>query len=702
MMLSPEHRVVYTHPSLGCTNVLSAQDVMDAHTRLKQGFKGRVPAAFMLKPSTQLDMSDAQLRLMVAVIADGHYQNRAPSTRVQVRVKKQRKKGRMRALLKAAGVAFLERSNDYPSAMGYTVFTFTTPVRAKDYSGFWRASPAQLRVIVDEAKHWDGSLRIGARLPAFSTRNRASADFMQYAHTALGTRTSIHMHQRNRDRTIAGEVYHDEGVDMTVAPSAGGAFVTMSSNSSSKNDNAVEVPAPGGMKYCFEVPSSFLVLRRNDSIFCTGNTGKTISVVWALDYLIRAGRIKRALVVAPLSLLEDTWQREFTNGAPHMTTAVLHGTAAKRKKLAAMGHQVHIINYDGIETVYDQLVANKYDVVVYDESTNIKNINRRWKFCRGVSADAAWVWMLTATPTAQSPTDAYGQCRMLLGTGFPYTQQAWKETTMRQATQFKWVSRPEATQKVNEWMQPAIYVRKRDVMQDLPAVMKYRRKVNLSSQQTQMLDELKRKASIALDDGGTVTAVHGAALAQKVCQIASGCVYDDNHAVVVLDNAPRLAELYNIVETTRARHDPSCAPNNKVIVFCAFKHTVNVVAQALRDKGWDVAVVTGDTPSALRTQSFSAFQRTVTHDVLVATPDVAAHGLTLTAATTTVWFTPHTRAELYQQANNRTDRPGQKFPMEIHELYGSPAEKVLYDRLDDRASEMHMTLQAYKQLVHSL
>ncbi len=236
--------------------------------------------------------------------------------------------------------------------------------------------------------------------------------------------------------------------------------------------------------------------------FCLADpgTGKTVSVVWAFDYLKSIGRIKKVLIVAPLSLLEDTWAKEFRNAMPHGKYVVLHGSAAKRKQLAKQPHDIAIINYDGVEIVYDELAANKYDLIVFDESTMLKNINRRWKFNAALAKHAEWVWALTGTPTAQAPTDAYGQCKLLMNEAFAYSEGAWKDAVMRQLTKFKWVPKPEAAQLVQHWMQPSIYIRKRDVLQDLPPLTRNRRKVEVSPEQKKMLDTLARLGGSQFDD----------------------------------------------------------------------------------------------------------------------------------------------------------------------------------------------------------
>ena len=439
--------------------------------------------------------------------------------------------------------------------------------------------------------------------------------------------------------------------------------------------------------------------------FCLADpgTGKTVSVVWAFDYLKSIGRVKKILIVAPLSLLEDTWAKEFRNAMPHGNYVVLHGNAAKRKQLAKQPHDIAIINYDGVEIVYDELAANKYDLIVFDESTMLKNINRRWKFNAALAKHAEWVWALTGTPTAQAPTDAYGQCKLLLNESFTYSEGAWKDAVMRQLTKFKWVPKPEAAQIVQHWMQPSIYIRKRDVLKDLPPLTRNRRKVEVSPEQKKMLDTLRKDAMAVSASGSMITAVHAAALNLKLLQCASGSVYDETGGVVELDNTPRINELLAVVKETRQLEDfEDDRPNNKVLVLCMFKHTVASVLLALKAAGFDAVSVTGDTPIGQRNAIFSAFQNTRGTEVIVAIPDVLAHGLTLTAASTTVWFTPITSAEKFTQAANRTDRPGQKYPMQMVELYGTEAEKLLYNRLDEREQHQKDVLSAYDEIVSFL
>jgi superfamily II DNA/RNA helicase len=273
--------------------------------------------------------------------------------------------------------------------------------------------------------------------------------------------------------------------------------------------------------------------------------------------------------------------------------------------------------------------------------------------------------------------------------------------TMDQHAQFRWSPKKGAADIIREHMQPAIYVSKREAMPDMPPIMMTQREVDLSYQQKKLIKELKKNYISTVGEAG-ITAVHAAALKLKIVQIASGSVYDDLGQEVHLDNASRDAELLDIVRQVRAREFKDGTANNKVVVFCAFKHTVHRVVAFLVSNGVRAAALTGDNSTKQRDTVIDALQKGTELEVLVAIADIAAHGLTFTAASTTVWYSPVTKAELYIQANNRMDRPGQKQHMEITRIYACEAEKIMYNGLSDKVTGQSDVLSGYKQLVESL
>jgi SNF2 family DNA or RNA helicase len=167
-----------------------------------------------------------------------------------------------------------------------------------------------------------------------------------------------------------------------------------------------------------------------------------------------------------------------------------------------------------------------------------------------------------------------------------------------------------------------------------------------------------------------VTAVNAAVKMQKLVQIACGVVYGADDTEVILPNDPRIAVVREAIEEA----------GTKTIVFVPFKGVLRHVADQL-SKDFTVAMISGDTSKAARDDIFHRFQQGKELQVLVAQPAAMSHGLTLTAASTVVWYAPVTSNEVYQQANARITRPGQKHTQLIVNVEASDVERRIYTRL---------------------
>ena len=142
-----------------------------------------------------------------------------------------------------------------------------------------------------------------------------------------------------------------------------------------------------------KVTSSFLSLRERAFCFNEQGTGKTASVIWAADYLMKKGLIKRALVLCPLSIMKSAWQQDVFKFAMHRSCSVAYGSAPQREKVIRAGADIVVINFDGVATVIDAIMAGGFDLIVVDEASAYKNAQtNRWKILnkivKGTSLDA--------------------------------------------------------------------------------------------------------------------------------------------------------------------------------------------------------------------------------------------------------------------------------------------------------------------------
>jgi SNF2 family DNA or RNA helicase len=430
-------------------------------------------------------------------------------------------------------------------------------------------------------------------------------------------------------------------------------------------------------------------LSTNSRGFCFNEqgTGKTASVIWAADYLMTAGLIKRVLVVCPLSIMQSAWQADLFKFAVHRTVDVAYGSADKRKKIANSSAEFVVINYDGIPAIAESAIANKmFDLIVIDEANAYKNVQtKRWKLMKKLITPDTWLWMLTGTPAAQSPVDAYGLGKLCVPNRAPRFFGDYRDSVMQQAGPFRWIPRPNAEQTVVDMLQPAIRFEKADCL-DLPAVTHVNRIAPPTPQQRKYYKELKDQM-LTEAAGEEISSVNAAAKMNKLLQISCGAVYTDSGAVIDFDVSNRLSVVKEVIEES----------SHKVLVFVPFRHTITLLQDYITKAGVKCDVIHGDVPVNKRTQIFKKFQEQNDLKVLVIQPQAAAHGVTLTAANTIIWYAPVTSTETYLQANARIDRPGQRNPMTIVHIEGSPVERRLYTMLQNNINNHEKVVDLYKK-----
>jgi len=434
--------------------------------------------------------------------------------------------------------------------------------------------------------------------------------------------------------------------------------------------------------------SSFLTLHRRAFCFNEQGTGKTASVIWAADYLMTLNRIKRVLVICPLSIMDSAWRNDLFRFAMHRKVDVAYGKPEKRKEIIKGEAEFIIVNYDGVEIIADTIAQGGFDLIVIDEANAYKNPQtRRWKVLSKLVTPDTWLWMLTGTPASQSPTDAYGIAKLVNPDGVPRFFGGFRDQVMNKVTQFKWVPKPDADNVVHKALQPAIRFTKEQCL-DLPEMTYVTRDVPLTAQQTKYY-ELLRKQLIVQAAGEEITTVNAAANLNKLLQLSGGAVYSDTGEVIHFDASNRLAVLREVIEES----------SHKVLVFVPYRHAIEVVTDDLRKHGYATAVIHGGVSASKRSEIFERFQTKNDLQVLVIQPQAASHGVTLHAANTIVYWSPVMSVETYLQCNARVHRAGQKNPTTVVHLQGSGVERRMYTMLNSKVDIHHKIIQLYGELL---
>ena len=436
--------------------------------------------------------------------------------------------------------------------------------------------------------------------------------------------------------------------------------------------------------------AEFLISYPKAFCFNEQGTGKTASVIWAVDYLMKLGVVKRVLVVCPLSIMHSAWQADLFKFALHRTVAVAYGSAKKRKQIIGGNAEFIIVNFDGVDIIKEEVIAGGFDLIVVDEASAYKNSRTvRWKTLRDVCKHVKGLWMLTGTPAAQSPVDAYGLAKLVSPTRVPKFFSEFRDQVMTKVSEHRWLPRPVAKSIVHSVLQPAIRFEKKQCL-DLPPVTFMDREAPLSPQQSKFYKQLAKQMLIEAA-GEDVTAVNAAVQINKLLQIACGSVYTDTGEVVDFDASNRLNVVKEVIDES----------SNKVLVFIPFAHTIELVNKFLTKNGVTCEVISGSVSVHNRADIVQRFQKAEHPKVLIIQPQAASHGLTLTAADTIIWYAPCTSVETYLQANARIDRPGQVNPMTVVHIYGSPVEERMYKLLRTNISNHNGIIDLYRQEILS-
>ena len=457
-----------------------------------------------------------------------------------------------------------------------------------------------------------------------------------------------------------------------------------------------QVPSPMARDYSYtgryepfdhqKETSSFLTLHKKAFCFNEQGTGKTASVIWAVDYLMQQDKVKRVLVICPLSIMKSAWQEDLFKFAMHRSCSVAHGTSEQRKKILNAGAEFVIINFDGVAVVKDEIINGGFDVIVVDEANAYKNAQtNRWKTLRDITASTTWLWMLTGTPAAQSPVDAFGLAKLVNAKNAPKYYGQFRDKVMHKVSQFTWRPKPEANEIVHEVLQPAIRFEK-DQCLDLPSVTYVEREAPLTKQQASYYKRLKDRMTMEAD-GEQVTSVNAATNLNKLLQISGGAVYTDDRQVIEFDVSNRLNVVKEVIDES----------SHKVLVFVPFTHTIELLNDFLIKSKIPCKIISGKVSVNKRSEIIKDFQETDKIQVLIIQPQAASHGLTLTAANTIIWYAPVTSVETYLQANARIDRPGQHNPMTVVHIRGSEVETRLYTMLRSKVDHHTKIIDLYKQ-----
>lgn len=403
-------------------------------------------------------------------------------------------------------------------------------------------------------------------------------------------------------------------------------------------------------------------------------TGKTLAAMWGMDYLMRKGVVRRALIVAPKTILIDVWSKEFLLSMPRTPYAVLEGSRARKQQIANDTRiKVLIVNPESVILLGP---VPELDMIVVDEATCLKNAHaQRAKALLALSQGKRLV-LMTGTPAPQTPTDAHGMIKVQRG-GQYVSFRHFRDMTMVQLNMFKWAPRPQAAETVAREMRPCVRYRAEDCY-DVPEEQVIDVAIPLSPEQARLVKQFEQEAFAELQGAG-ITATNAAAALSKALQVMSGGVYgdetDEGKPAYAVECQPLWDSMADLLEQIEG----------PALIFTSFRISAAIIADKLKAAGRKVGLVTAGTTSQQRSEIFQGIQSGAL-DTLVAIPRTVAHGLDLSASNSIIWVSPPMSFETYEQANARISGSNQKRKRQIYRLIPDRVTRELFKRQDTRRS----------------
>lgn len=255
MCLSDNH-ICYYITSKNNLYGKSFKEIKENFNSSKGGFNGKFITAFNYKSSNSINLTNAEIKLMIAIIADGHFRTDTTNS-CYLNLKKESKKEEFRRICKEGNIDYTEK--DYPSMPGYTRFFVKAPRHEKYFSSYWyNCSISQLQLIAENVFKWDGNNK-----NRFFTNNKDSADFIQFVFTSLGYNATITTQDRRG-------IKHYKTIEYSVIKSDN-ILHQMNKDIRGKINTIEEYTTIDGYEYCFTMPSGMWVMRRKNKICITGN-----------------------------------------------------------------------------------------------------------------------------------------------------------------------------------------------------------------------------------------------------------------------------------------------------------------------------------------------------------------------------------------------------------------------------------------------
>ena len=428
--------------------------------------------------------------------------------------------------------------------------------------------------------------------------------------------------------------------------------------------------------------------------FMEMGTGKSKVLIDNISMLYDKGKINGALIIAPKGVYKNWYSSEIPTHMPdHIEREVVlwESSGGKKKeleykKLFESTDNLHILvmNVEALSTKKGKMFAWKFlnchqSLMAIDESTSIKNPGAiRTKTILELGSNVKYKRILTGSPVTKSPLDLFTQCYFL--DPWLLDQQSYYAFRVRYAKmrsinvsgrQVQIVVGYRNLAELSDKIKLFSYRVLKDDCLDLPKKTFMKRIIELTDEQKRLYKQMKQMALAELN-GKMVTTATVLSQMMRLHQITCGHFKSDDGEVQKV-KSKRLDELMDVLEEIEG----------KAIIWAHYRHDIETIVEEVTQRYGENSIVTyyGDTSSEDRQRAIKLIQDPESPTrFLVGTPQTGGYGITLTGASTMIYYSNGYDLEKRQQSEARIDRIGQEKPMTYIDII---AEETIDEKIVD-------------------
>ena len=440
-----------------------------------------------------------------------------------------------------------------------------------------------------------------------------------------------------------------------------------------------------------EAAAQFIVDHPKCGLFLDMGLGKTVTTLTALDGLmndtfdITSGKI---LVIAPLRVAEHTWSTECKkwDHLKHLTISRVIGSEKQRLKALKEKADVYVINRENLVWLVDLLGKNwNFNTVIVDELSSFKNSkSKRFRALKKVTPLFDRFIGLTGTPAPRSLLDLWPQLYLMdRGQRLGKTYTAYKDTYFTPGWRngyvvYEWNLRPGAEEQIQEAIKDICMSLKAEDWLKLPERVNVMHEIELGETLMKKYQKFEREKLMELESSEALVASNAGVLAGKLTQFTSGAIYKEDKSCTIVHEV-KLQALEDLVEASNGQ---------PILIFYNFQHDKVRIKEQL--KSYDIREI----KSEKDIDDWNAGKV----EILLAHPAAMGHGLNMQdGGHIIVWYSLTWDLELYQQANARLHRQGQKKSVLIHHLIAKGTiDEDIIKKLTDKAAQQNDLIEAVK------